>query len=111
MILGEPLFEEFREYIDIKHPFVNGKLTISQIDVYPLFANISNSPESPFARMKGRNGLLVRIQDDAGIEGWGEIWCNFPSIGVPYRVKLLKEVITEGVCGKSFRSAFNLISA
>ncbi len=110
MILGDPLFEEFREYIDTNHPFVNEKLTLSQIDVYPLFANISNTPESSLARMKGRNGLLVRIQDDTGIEGWGEIWCNFPSIGVPYRAKLLKEVITERVCGKSFRSAFNLIT-
>ena len=33
------------------------------------------------AAMRDRTMVLVRAEDADGITGWGEIWCNFPSVG------------------------------
>jgi L-alanine-DL-glutamate epimerase-like enolase superfamily enzyme len=42
--------------------------------------------------MRDRPALFVRIDDDDGATGWGEVWCNFPSCGAEHRARLLDSV-------------------
>lgn len=37
--------------------------------------------------------LLVRVEDSDGAVGWGEVWCNFPAVGIEHRTRLVESVI------------------
>src|SRR5918997_4325759 len=44
--------------------------------------------ETVFGRVSSRPALLIRVEDEEGAFGWGEIWCNFPQPGAEYRARL-----------------------
>jgi len=46
-----------------------------------------------FGVMHDRPMLLVRVEDDSGFFGWGEVWCNFPSVGAEHRAHLLDGIV------------------
>lgn len=46
-----------------------------------------------FGVMHDRPALLVRVEDDMGVFGWGEVWCNFPTVGAEHRAHLLDSVV------------------
>jgi len=48
--------------------------------------------------------LLVAVRDEDGIEGWGEVWCNFPRFGLHHRARLLKEVFAPLLVQRTFAS-------
>lgn len=45
-----------------------------------------------FGTMRARWALWVSVQDSDGVQGWGEVWCNFPDSGALHRCRLLMEV-------------------
>lgn len=52
-----------------------------------------------FGTMRARWALWVQLRDDAGAEGWGEVWCNFPDSGALHRCRLLQEVVAPLLAG------------
>ncbi|MFY8182862.1 MAG: mandelate racemase/muconate lactonizing enzyme family protein, partial [Polynucleobacter sp.] len=44
--------------------------------------------------MHDRPAVAIRLEDNEGCVGWGEIWCNFPSVGAEHRARLFDSVIT-----------------
>jgi len=42
--------------------------------------------------MYSRPMLLVRVEDTEGGVGWGEVWCNFPTVGAEHRARLIDSV-------------------
>ncbi len=54
---------------------------------------IETPVETSFGIMRDRPSLLIRIEDDDGCTGWGEVWCNFPSVGAEHRARLLAATI------------------
>jgi len=54
---------------------------------------ISTPVRTSFGIMYDRPSLLVEIADSDGHAGWGEVWCNFPSVGAEHRARLLQTVI------------------
>jgi L-alanine-DL-glutamate epimerase-like enolase superfamily enzyme len=65
-----------------------------QLEVAELAFRLLNDPlETPvrtsFGTMTSRPGLLVRLRDESGHHGYGEIWCNFPRGGARYKATLL----------------------
>jgi L-alanine-DL-glutamate epimerase-like enolase superfamily enzyme len=54
-----------------------------------------------FGRMDARPMLLVRIEDDEGAVGWGEIWCNFPACGAEHRARLVATVLAPLLAGSA----------
>jgi L-alanine-DL-glutamate epimerase-like enolase superfamily enzyme len=46
----------------------------------------------------------VRVTDKDGATGWGEVWCNFPTVGAEHRARLIESVFAPLVEGKSFAS-------
>lgn len=43
--------------------------------------------------VQARPALLIRLEDDQGVHGWGEVWCNFPPGGDFYRAELAINVL------------------
>ena len=64
---------------------------------YPLSTPVVTS----FGRMLDRPAVFVRVEDDNGTVGWGEIWANFPSTGAEHRARLVNEVLAPAVAGFS----------
>lgn len=62
---------------------------------YPLSIPVVTS----FGRMLDRPAVFVRVEDDDGNIGWGEVWANFPSTGAEHRARLVNEVLAPLTCG------------
>ncbi len=45
--------------------------------------------------------VLVRIEDDRGSVGWGEVWCNYPSCGAEHRARIATAVIAPLLLGRT----------
>lgn len=52
--------------------------------------------------MASRPALFIKLEDQDGIVGWGEVWCNFPNCGAEHRAKLLHETFEPLILGQSF---------
>ena len=48
---------------------------------YPLATPVQTS----FGLMRDRPMVVVKLTGRDGVVGWGEIWCNFPSVGAEHR--------------------------
>ena len=62
---------------------------------YPLSTPVVTS----FGRMLNRPAVFVRVEDDDGHAGWGEVWANFPSTGAEHRARLVNEVLAPAISG------------
>ncbi len=77
---------------------------------YPLKTPVVTS----FGTMRDRPMVLVRAEDVDGIAGWGEIWCNFPTVGAEHRARLVQGVLAPLATSRSFESpsdAFEFLTA
>lgn len=82
----------------------------------PLLAPVRTS----FGTMRSRSGLLVRLTDVDGVQGFGEIWCNFPEGGARYKATLLDNYVGPALRGQRIerpgqvmallRSLFSILS-
>jgi D-galactarolactone cycloisomerase len=50
---------------------------------------ISRPVRTSFGTMWDRPSVFIRLEDGEGHEGWGEVWCNYPSVGAEHRARLL----------------------
>ena len=71
---------------------------------YPLKTPVVTS----FGTMNDRPMVLVRAEDAHGVTGWGEIWCNFPSIGAEHRARLVHGVLAPLATSRAFDGAQSL---
>ena len=62
---------------------------------YPLSTPVVTS----FGRMLNRPAVFVRVEDEDGQVGWGEVWANFPSTGAEHRARLVNEVLAPMMSG------------
>jgi D-galactarolactone cycloisomerase len=62
---------------------------------YPLSTPVVTS----FGRMLNRPAVFVRVEDEDGAIGWGEVWSNFPSNGAEHRARLVNEVLAPAAAG------------
>jgi L-alanine-DL-glutamate epimerase-like enolase superfamily enzyme len=46
-----------------------------------------------FGTMHSRPSVVVRVEDDQGAVGWGEVWCNFPSVGAEHRARIVESAV------------------
>jgi len=77
-------------------------ITIAKVDVVPLRARGGVSPKMALGLMNERPALLIRIEDNQGAYGWGEIWANFPPRANLHKAHLVEDVIVPRVIGRRF---------
>jgi D-galactarolactone cycloisomerase len=63
---------------------------------YPLTTPVVTS----FGSMRDRPAVFIRVEDDDGQTGWGEVWCNFPSSGAEHRTRLINEMLAPMLAGR-----------
>ncbi len=64
---------------------------------YPLATPVVTS----FGRMLNRPAVFVRVEDEDGVVGFGEVWCNFPAPGAEHRARLINEVLAPALVGRA----------
>jgi L-alanine-DL-glutamate epimerase-like enolase superfamily enzyme len=74
----------------------------SRIELFLFRAAIKEPIVTSFGSIPGRVALLVRIEDDDGAHGWGEVWGNFPPTGVEHKARLIDTIIAPMVLGHSW---------
>ena len=74
--------------------------TVSGVDVFVFRAPIDTPVVNSFGVISDRPMALVRIATSDGIAGWGEIWCNFPSVGAEHRARLVASVFAPLLIGQ-----------
>jgi L-alanine-DL-glutamate epimerase and related enzymes of enolase superfamily len=65
---------------------------IGRVEAHVYRYPVQTPVRTSFGTMRERPALFVRIEDDDGAEGWGEVWCNFPDVGAEHRARLLETV-------------------
>lgn len=64
-----------------------------------LRAPIETPVRTSFGVMNDRPMLVVRLEDNDGAAGWGEVWCNFPAVGAEHRARLLDSIFAPLLSG------------
>jgi L-alanine-DL-glutamate epimerase-like enolase superfamily enzyme len=63
--------------------------------------------------MHDRPAVVVRLEDSEGLTAWGEIWCNFPSVGAEHRARLFNSTVAPILLEQAWDSpqtAFKILS-
>jgi len=61
---------------------------IRQFEVFVFRAPAEPPVQTSFGSMRDRPAVLIRLTDAEGNVGWGEIWCNFPTVGAEHRARM-----------------------
>ena len=77
-------------------------ITPACLDVYELAAPLERPRRNAFGEMRARPALLVRLLDADGAEGWGEAFCNWPAFGAAHRARILREILSPLLVGRTF---------
>jgi len=52
-----------------------------------------------FGTMRDRPAVFLRVTDENGTHGYGEVWCNFPTVAAEHRARLAMDVVGPLVLG------------
>lgn len=63
-------------------------LHIETLDAFVFRAPAEPPVQTSFGIMHDRPAVLLRLRDKDGAEGWGEVWCNFPTVGAEHRARM-----------------------
>lgn len=74
----------------------------ARVEAFVLRAPIATPVRTSFGVMHDRPALFVKVQDADGAEGWGEVWCNFPSCGAEHRARLIETVLAPLLTSRAF---------
>lgn len=88
-------------------------LKITGIEAMVYRAPVETPIQTSFGLMHVRPACLVRITDEDGVQGWGEVWCNFPSVGAEHRARLLIDCVAPLLLARPWDSpvqAFDALS-
>ncbi len=55
-----------------------------------------------FGTMRDRPMVMIEVEDDQGVRGWGEAWCNFPAVGAEHRARLVDSVLAPLLLARPF---------
>lgn len=83
-----------------RHP-----LAPANVEVFVLRSPVATPVRTSFGVMHDRPAVFVRVEDADGAQGWGEVWCNFPSCGAEHRARLIDTVFAPLLTSRAFGSA------
>jgi D-galactarolactone cycloisomerase len=80
------------------------KVTITSVQAQVFRVPLAKPVSTSFGTMLDRPAVFVRVEDDEGNTGWGEIWCNWPACGAEHRARLLVSDIAPRILGRPLSS-------
>ena len=78
-----------------------GSFTIARIETFVFRAPIGEPVVTSFGSLPERVSVVVRVEDEDGAHGWGEVWCNFPSYGAEHRGLVLHRTLAPMALGRA----------
>ena len=78
-------------------------ITLATLEAFAFRVPIATPLKVSFGTFRDRPMVLIRVRDTDGAEGWGEVWCNWPSVGAEHRARLASD-IGERLIGRTFES-------
>ena len=88
-------------------------VTLRTLRAHVLRWPVKTPVRTSFGVMHDRPMVLVEAIDADGVTGWGEAWCNFPSVGAEHRARLIESLLApmvEGV-GATPAESFDRLTA
>jgi D-galactarolactone cycloisomerase len=88
-------------------------LDIRRVSAFAFRYPIRTPVQTSFGTMRDRPAVFVEIEDRSGAVGWGEIWCNFPSVAAEHRCNIVAELLRPLLQSKPFvtpREAFDFLT-
>lgn len=79
------------------------RASITKIETLAFRVPLSHSVETSFGIMRDRPAVFIRLEDDQGCFGWGEIFANWPAAGAEHRARLVLEDISQLLLGENAR--------
>lgn len=79
-------------------------LSIDRLEAFVFRAPIDIPVQTSFGIMRDRPAVFLRITDTDGCSGWGEVWCNFPTVGAEHRARLIDSVFAPLLLGRTIES-------
>ena len=76
--------------------------TLTRIDVSAYRVPIDQPVATSFGVMTNRPAVFVRLEDQDGAFGFGEIFANWPAAGAEHRARLVAEDFADLLVGQSF---------
>ena len=76
---------------------------IASIEAFSFRVPVAKPIKVAFGTFRDRPFVLVRITDTDGVQGWGEVWANWPAVGAEHRARLAVD-IGERLVGKRFET-------
>src|SRR5918995_3617123 len=73
----------------------------ASIEAFAFRVPIERRVKVSFGTFRDRPLVLIRVVDVDGVEGWGEVWCNWPAVGAEHRARLAADLGTR-LLGRSF---------
>jgi L-alanine-DL-glutamate epimerase-like enolase superfamily enzyme len=83
---------------------------IVRLQAWALRAPIAEAVRTSFGTMRDRPAVWLALTGADGTVGWGEVWCNFPSVGAEHRARLLVDTLAPLVAGVDWADAAELQS-
>jgi L-alanine-DL-glutamate epimerase-like enolase superfamily enzyme len=97
--------------VDIQFDLRPIRLKTAEASVYRM--PIDEPVQTSFGVMHDRPAVVVRLEDSEGLTAWGEVWCNFPSVGAEHRARLFNSTVTPILLEQAWDSpltAFKILS-
>ncbi len=63
-------------------------IRIARVEAFAFRVPIAAPIKVAFGTFRDRPAVYIRVTDADGVEGWGEAWCNWPSVGAEHRARL-----------------------
>ena len=79
-------------------------IEIARVDIYHFRAPIKEPILTSFGAIVARNNVLLRVEDQDGAHGWGEIWASFPPCGAENKVRLLESIVLPTALGRRYQN-------
>jgi D-galactarolactone cycloisomerase len=71
----------------------SARIKIARVETRVVRTPIAVPIRTSFGIMRDRPAVYVKVTDTDGAEGFGEVWCNFPSVGAEHRARLADQLI------------------
>ncbi len=78
---------------------------IERVEVFCYRVPVKVPVATSFGVMRDRPAVFVRLTDDTGCSGWGEIFANWPAAAAEHRAQLLVQDICDLVVGATIANA------
>ncbi len=79
-------------------------IALAKVSAIVYRAPIAEPVQTSFGLMYDRPALMVMLEDHDGICAWGEVWCNFPTVGAEHRARILDNIVAPILLSKTWAS-------